>query len=281
MFKFNFGEVDLVSLDVPGDSSEPSSPPEDLYDVIETGGDRYRDWFTRMCLYAVGRSFDAAQDAANQVIVVGTEYGNTPALLGLQRAAESQGRRMSSQYFPSATSSSAAAFLSMRIGATGGNYTINAGLLTPIMAFWQALCGLGYPESSGSRLLVGDIYCPESRADAGKETPDLACEPGLVHTCLTAGSEFEAGFEFNAPDEADEIGEPPISRIYLRGPIGATCARYGRNSAFALADLLRASRRMEIGESVSMECLSFRGPRGKVTITRLSEQGANMGRSGR
>lgn len=77
LFKFNFGEVDLVSLDVPGDSSEPSSPPEDLYDVIETGGDRYRDWFTRMCLYAVGRSFDAAQDAANQVIVVGTEYGNT------------------------------------------------------------------------------------------------------------------------------------------------------------------------------------------------------------
>ncbi|MDQ0935378.1 hypothetical protein [Streptomyces turgidiscabies] len=169
----------------------------------------------------------------------------------------------------------------MRIGATGGNYTINSGLLTPIMAFWQALCGLGYPESSGSRLLVGDICCSEAREDALKETPQLACEPGLVHTFLTVGYEFEAHFEFNAPHEEDEVSEPRLPRIYLHGPAGATRNRYGRNSAFALADLLRTARCMEMGESASMECLTLRGPRGKVVITRLSEPGANTGRSSR
>ena len=263
MFNFSFSEVDLVALDVPPGSSEPSSAPEDLYDVIGAEGDRFRDWFTRMCLYAVGKSLDASEVTANQILVIGTEYGNTAALLGLQRAAESQGRRLSPQYFPSATTSSAAAFLSMRIGATGGNYTINAGLLTPILAFWQALCGLSYPESAGSRLLVGDVYCVEARADAGKETPELGCESGLVHTCLTAGSEFEARFAFDQPEEGE-----------VDGPAGVSGDRYGRNGAFALADLLRAARRTEIGESVSMERPSLRGPRGRVQITRLAERGA-------
>ncbi|MFJ5309827.1 hypothetical protein [Streptomyces sp. NPDC088350] len=281
MFKFNFGEVDLVALDMPDDSSEPSSPPEDLYEVIGTGGDRYRDWFTRMCLYAVGRSFDTSQEAANQVIVVGTEYGNTSALIGLQRAAESQGRRLSPQYFPSATSSSAAAFLSMRIGATGGNYTINASLLTPIMAFWQALCGLGYLKSSGSRLLVGDVYCSEAREDAGKETPHLACDPGLVHTCLTAGSEFEARFEFDAPHEEDEVGPSRLPRVSLHGPNGVARDGYGRNGAFALADLLRAARDLDNGECVGMECRGVSGPRGKVLISRLADPDASRERSGR
>nr|BFE64722.1 hypothetical protein GCM10020063_092480 [Dactylosporangium thailandense] len=281
MFQFSFGEVDLVALDIPGDSSEPSAPPGDLYDVIGSEGDRYRDWFTRTCLYVVGKSLDPSESTANQIVVIGTEYGNTPALLGLQRAAQSQGRRLSPQYFPGATSSSAAAFLSMRIGATGGNYTINAGILTPIMAFWQALCGLGYPQSAGSRLLVGDVYCVEAREDAAKEAPELACESGLVHTCLTAGSEFEARFEFAEPPGEDEAGGSRLPRTSLRGPVAAPRDDYGRNGAFALTDLFRTARRMEIGEVVSMECLGSGGPRGKVMITRLSAPGAGAQRSTR
>ena len=158
---------------------------------------------------------------------------------------------------------------------------MNAGLLTSIMAFWQALCGLGYPDSSGTRLLVGDVYCPEARADAVRETPELACESGIMHTRLTAGSEFEARFEFGAPDGEDEADESRLPSIHLRGPVGAPRDRYGRNGAFALADLLRAAHRTRIGETVSMECLDSSGPRGRTTITRLSEPGASTGRSSR
>ncbi|OON81416.1 hypothetical protein [Streptomyces tsukubensis] len=281
-FIFNLDRVDLLTLDISGDVSEsPASQPEDLYDVIGTQGDRYRDWFTRACLYLVGRSGDAPGEGGKEIVVVGTEYGNTAALLELQRAAATQGRRLSAQYFPGATSSSAAAFLSMKIGATGGNYTVNAGLLTPLTALWQALCGLRYPESSGSRLLVGDIYCAESVEDVMKETPELACESGLMHTCLTPGSEFEAQVEFDAPHDEELGSEVLIPRTYLHGPAGKAVDHYGRNGAFALSDLLRTAHRLEIGENVRMECRTLRGPCGKVTITRLAEGSSSTEGSGR
>ena len=278
-FEFNLDRVDLVAPALDEQAGAPVEPPEDLYEVIGTEGDRYRDWFTRACLYVVGQSLAGARDPDGDVVVIGTEYGNTAALLGLKREATAKGKLLSPQYFPSATSSSAAAFLSMRIGATGGNFTINAGLLTPIVALWQALCGLRYRRGAGSRLLVGDVYSREVLADAEKDTPDLACESGLAHARFTAGTEFGARFRFDPPGPADAAGAAPRGGTRLHGPVRASSEHYGRNGAFAVADLLNAARSLPAGASVGLECRTRQDLRGEVRITRHGDSALDTRRS--
>ncbi|MFD8462698.1 hypothetical protein ACFV27_38865 [Streptomyces antimycoticus] len=248
---FNLERFDTL---VPGLGEET---PEDLHEVIGTEGDRYRDGFTRACLYLVAKS---PADSYGEVIAIGTEYGNTAALLGLQREAMAKGKLLSPQYFPSATSSSAAAFLSMRIGATGGNFTVNAGPLTAMIAFWQALSALHYHRSSASRLLVGDVYCPEALADAEKDAPDLACESGMTHARFTPGTQLSARFQFGPPSAGQG------NRLHAR--------RYGRNAAFAMAAFLRAAQDLTCGQSVTLES---RG--GEVQITRHDDPTFDIRRS--
>ena len=196
--------------------------PADLLDVIGTSGDQFRDDFTRLCLYLSLATAGPAPKDPDVTIVIGTEYGNTGALAGLQRAASAKGRLLSAQVFPNATSSSAAAFVSIGLGATGRTMTLNAGALTPVIALWQALCALDRGQTCTSRLIVGDVYSPEARQDVAAEQPGTRCSSGLTQAVLTAGTAFTADFDFSATAPAPATPE--------------------RNGAFALDTFLTSVR---------------------------------------
>ncbi|WNF29661.1 hypothetical protein RI138_24105 [Streptomyces sp. C11-1] len=273
MFEFNLNQVALCAPDGVTETGEPDGLPEDLYDVIGSTGDQFRDWFTRLCLYLVRTCGELPEGRTDETVVIGTEYGNTAALARLQRDAAAKGRLLSAQYFPNATSSSAAAFVNLTIGATGRNMTLNGGLLTPVTAMWQALSALDRDRSGISRLLVGDVYSPEGLQDAEHDTPGLACDSGVAHATLAKGRDFKAEFDFSAP-ASDEVGTPAGAHIRVTGVGGAAteataaATSYGRNGAFVTADFLRAAYALRPAESAVLTCLSPLGRRATVTVTR-------------
>lgn len=229
--------------------------PTGLTDVIGTAGDQFRDDFTRLCLFlSLSGGAPAGPGADGDVtVVIGTEYGNTAALARLQRDGAAKGRMLSAQVFPNATSSSAAAMVSIALGATGRTMTVNAGPLTPVLALWQALNPLRRGRSATARLLVGDVYAAEATADVAALDPAATCRSGMVHAVLTAGDEFTAAFDFT-PGDARPDGREPGER----------------NGAFATAAFLDDVRALAPGGSAT---LGLRGPDGRraaVTVTRRS-----------
>ncbi|MEV6139192.1 hypothetical protein AB0L63_24665 [Nocardia sp. NPDC051990] len=231
--------------------------PPDLLDVIGPSGDKYRDPFTRACLYLVRHP--AATTGRGDTIVIGTEYGNTAALAQLQRAAADQGRLLSAQHFPNATSSSAAAFLAINVGATGPNTTLNAARLTPAVALWRALLALASAQSTTSHLLIGDIYAPEASLD------DRAAQhrDGVAYGKLCATGNLRARFDFSVKGTASGGG----FRIGYDG--GQPAREYTeRNGAFATMDFLSRAQTLSAGETVVFECFQSTGQRAEVVVTK-------------
>ncbi|TQF02421.1 hypothetical protein E6W39_09245 [Kitasatospora acidiphila] len=277
MFEFNLTQIALCALDHVNDAGEPGGLPTDLYEVIGTTSDQFRDWFTRVCLYLVRTAGPVPAERTDETVVLGTEYGNTAALARLQREAATQGRRLSAQYFPNATSSSASAFVNMSIGATGRNMTLNAARLTPVLTLWQALVALDRGRSAGSRVLVGDVYSPEALLDAGLDTPDLACRSGLTHATFAAGREYRAEFDLHGGQEGAGVGDGQADggSIELLRPgreaeLQQPDQPYGRNTAFITADFLHLVRGLQPGEQARLSCRDRRRS-ATVTVTRQEE----------
>lgn len=204
--------------------------PEDFETVVSQKGDQFRDAFTRACLYLANKHRIAAAPALTTV-VVGTEYGNLDAMLRLQRQAHAGARRISAQQFPHSTTSSASVFLNLEQGITGGNVTLNAGGLTPLVALLQALLHVtAYPDAAGC-VLVGDTYCDEALDDVRKNhRQDRPISPGVLWAGVRSGDQFEAEFTFGATetpdpgqvfDDADgDLNRAILTHSFLRAAAG-------------------------------------------------------------
>ncbi|MFJ2396480.1 hypothetical protein ACIOTI_27490 [Streptomyces sp. NPDC087843] len=281
MFEFTLGSVALCAPGPTDGQDEHEGLPPDLREVIGTVGDQFRDAFTRICLYLVLSSAETSEERTDDTIVIGTEYGNTAALARLQRDAATKGRLLSAQHFPNATSSSASAFVNLRVGATGRNMTINAGVLTPVMAMWQALSALEQERSAVSRLLIGDIYAPEAVEDATLDNPNVSCRDGVAHAFLHKGAEFTAEFGFGTTD-APHPG--PVRTVCGIGapdgrPVTAEPIAFAeRNSAFAIRAFLDLVHSLAPAERAVLECHAPDGRRATVTVTRRQASSTN-GRS--
>ncbi|OII61509.1 hypothetical protein BJP40_05175 [Streptomyces sp. CC53] len=282
MFEFSLGPVALCAPGPTNGTDEHEGLPADLHEVIGTAGDQFRDAFTRTCLYLALGAADASGARADggtrtdDTVVIGTEYGNTAALVRLQRHAAEKGKLLSAQYFPNATSSSASAFVNLRIGSTGRNMTVNAGALTPVLALWQALSALDRGRSDVSRLVVGDVYGPEAVADARLDAPDVPCRDGVVHAFLHTGTDLTAEFAFGAADAPP----PGLVRTVRKttahstgadgaGADGAARVAFAEhNSAFATRAFLDLVHTLEPAEGAVLECRATDGRHAAVTVTR-------------
>ncbi|MEV0232697.1 hypothetical protein [Nonomuraea sp. NPDC050786] len=271
---FRVSQVQIYAADRRG-GEQPLPEAEDIKRAVGTAGDRFRDSFTRLCLYAA-RSSDAPTERPRDTVIVGTEYGNAQALAGLQRDAPRLGRRLSPQAFPQAISGAAAASVAMATGATGANVTLGAHLLTPVMAFWQAHATLNRSPGSVCRLLVGDMYLAETRADALRHEPDLNCRSGIAHAVLARGDEFSAVFDFRPATAAASPGH----RVHgARAGDDADPAE--RNGAFALGRFLRRILDLPVGDTAVLECQKSPEQRAAVRVTRMSDHTTDPGRSER
>ncbi|WP_369389829.1 beta-ketoacyl synthase N-terminal-like domain-containing protein [Streptomyces sp. CG1] len=286
MFEFFLGPVTLCAPGSTNGTDDREGLPPDWHEVIGTAGDQFRDAFTRTCLYLVLGAEDASEALADggtrsdDTVVIGTEYGNTAALARLQRHAAEKGKLLSAQYFPNATSSSASAFVNLRIGATGRNMTINAGVLTPVVALWQALSALERGRSDVSRLLVGDVYAPEAVADARLDTPDVPCRDGVVHAFLRTGTDLTAEFDFGAAGTP----QPGLTRTVCKAVAQSTDAGDAapvafaeRNSAFATRAFLDLVHTLEPAERAVLECHAPDGRHATVTVTRRHANSTDRG----
>ena len=242
------------------DGEQPLPGAEEITRLVDSAGDRFRDAFTRLCLYAT-HSSDAHAERSCDTVVVGSEYGNAEALARLQRDALKLGRRLSPQTFPQAISGAAAASVAMATGATGANLTLGGSLLTPVLAFWRAHTTLDRTPESTCRLLVGDVYCPETRTDASRHEPGLECRSGMTHAVLTRGDEFSAVFDFHSASDDAEPTE--------------------RNGAFALGRFLRQLQDLPLGGTAVLACRNSPTQRATVRVTRMSEHTTENGRSER
>lgn len=284
MFDFSLGPVTLCAPGPTKGTDDHEGLPPDWLDVIGTAGDQFRDAFTRTCLYLTLREADASGVGAgagtrtDDTVVIGTEYGNTAALARLQRHAAEKGKLLSAQYFPNATSSSASAYVNLRVGATGRNMTINAGVLTPVVALWQALSTLSRERSDVSRLLVGDVYAPEAVADVQLDTPEVLCRDGIAHAFLHKGTELTAEFDFGAA----QAPHPGLTRIVCKAvaqgsdAVDATPVAFAeRNSAFATRAFLDLVHTLEPAERAVLECHAPDGRHACVTVTRQQANGTD------
>lgn len=270
MFEFSLRQVALCGQQPGEEPGELAEPPADLAAVIGTIGDQFRDSFTRLCLYLARTNADAPQTRTDDTVVIGTEYGNTAALARLQLGAEAEGRMLSAKHFPNATSSSASAFVNIGIGATGRNLTLNAGLLTPVIALWQALFALAADRSSTSKVLIGDVYSAEALLDAGHEPHDLRCRSGLTHATFVKGREFRADFDFAGDDDAAAVPG---------GQVGSSRSS-DRNGAFVTAEFLGLIRTLDVGEQAVLTCRGPLARRGALTVTRQFVDTAAIGGRG-
>ncbi|GAA0936995.1 hypothetical protein [Nonomuraea longicatena] len=245
--RFSLDAVELVTLPDTGEV-DPEALPADLWEVIGTGGDRFRDWFSRLCLYLALRGADADHPRTDDTVVIGTEYGNAAAVADLQRAAAEQGRRLSAQFFPNAHSCAASAYVNLSTGATGRSITLNAGPLTPVLALWHALSSFTRTPARTGHVLIGEVYSPESRLDARHHDSALTCRSGVAYARVRADGDLTAAFDF-APGD----GTAPATE---------------RNGAFATADYLRRVRSLSPGEHVVLHCGGSGGRTARLTVSR-------------
>lgn len=230
--------------------------PSDYADRVCGKGDRFRDAFTRACLY-LSSVHIPVKPAAESAVVMGTEYGNLEAMLRLQQQARGEGGTISAQQFPHATTSSAATFVNIAHGITDANVTLNAGSHTPVMALLHALLHLRANPSGVSHLFVGDTYCDVAIEDVMKKArPGMAITPAVTYAELNGGTGLYATFRF-------DVGDHPSSATSHPGP--ALCDEY--NGAVPLHQLLAEARSLLPGMFLEMQ-FDGAGRRTKVRIER-------------
>ncbi|MET9301295.1 hypothetical protein ABZX66_18435 [Micromonospora aurantiaca] len=238
--------------------------PEDYEAVVSARGDKFRDDFTRRCLY-LGNKHAMPAEPGRTTVVVGTEYGNLAAMLRLQRLAAAGERRISAQQFPHATTSSASVFLNIERGFTGGNATLNAGALTPVVALLQGALHVNAYTDAASAVLAGDTYCAEALDDVRKTAADhQVVTPGVLWAGLRTGDDYEAVFSFGAT--ATATGFPESGPIFRdRDENGRPDAEWNR--AFLAYDFLTALKELPVGASAVLQ-LSHDERSATVRVTR-------------
>jgi len=231
---------------------------------MPAAGKQFRDQFTTACLVVLQLPLNRESAPNDDTLVIGTEYGNAEAIGRLQREAGPQGRLLSAQYFPHATSSSAAAFGSIAIGATGRNVTINAGHTTPVVAAWQAMLALARGRSSTSHLLVGDVYTPEAEEDAAARSGSGTSTSALFRVSLRKASTFTAHYRFPpAVKGTDLFG----SRVVL--PDGATVTDDSeRNPAIGARRFWHSVANLALGEQSEIALFERSGRAASLLVTR-------------
>lgn len=245
---------------VDGGAHSPQMPA-DFAEVVDDKGDRFRDAFTRACLYLANRHIDGAQTAP-ATVVVGTEYGNLEAMLRFQRQALAADRTISAQQFPHATTSSASTFVNIDKKLTGGNATLNAGALTPLAALLHALLHVQAHTPGQSHVFVGDAYCEEAVDDVRKQAgARRRITPGVCYAALSSGGEFLAELSFG--DAAFDLCSGIDSRIH------GVDSSDEHNGAFALHALLTSAQALAVGACASLGIqAAYR--RAAVRLTRLT-----------
>lgn len=264
--RFDFGlrqelvDAQFIDAAAEGATSQPTAG----------GGEQFRDRFTTACLTVLQGIHDERNLRTHDSLVIGTEYGNAEAIGRLQREAGPQGRLLSAQYFPHATSSSAAAFGSIATGATGRNVTVSSGRTTPIVAAWQAMLALKRGRSQRSHLLVGDVYTPEAMRDLVSRRGGVTANSALFRVSLEQGTEFEAKFDFGSKTSPKPEGG---SRVDL--PDGSVVRDEGEpNPAIAARLFWQSAIRMTPSESVSISFFEREGRFASLAVTR-NDDGSN------
>lgn len=262
-FEFSLSAIDLCRLDgIPSmvDGYVHPQLPTDFAEVVDGKGDRFRDAFTRACLYLANRHIDGSRIAA-ATVVVGTEYGNLEAMLRFQRQALAADKTISAQQFPHATTSSASTFVNIDKKLTGGNATLNAGALTPVTALLHALLHIQAHTTGRSHVFVGDAYCAEAVDDVRKQAgPIRRITPGVCYAALSSGANFQAEVSFG--DAAFDLCGGGDSRVCGADPGDE------HNGAFALHWLLSSAQALAVGGCASLG-IQAADRRAAVRLTRL------------
>jgi hypothetical protein len=215
-------EFSISALDFVGLTEEKKwAIPSDFLDVVDPRGDRFRDDFTRICLYLTRKNkFSQLDNMSQSAVIVATEYGNLAAMLRLQNQVRSNDAMVSAQQFPHATASSASTFINIDQKCTGGNVTLNAGGLNSIMGIYYSSMQLNLSQISTSHLLIGDTYCDEATEDIIKQQRNSKIlswdlSPGVLYVGLTRGNNFEANFKFLMREEFQLNDFDEVSKIFI------------------------------------------------------------------
>jgi hypothetical protein len=227
--------------------------PADMETVVEQKGDRFRDDFTRVCLYLASKNI-VVEEPSLATVVVGTEYGNLDAMLRFQRGVMANETSMFAQQFPHSTTSSASMFLNLGKGITGGNITLNSGALTPLFALLQGLLHVNSHPGGVAHVLVGDMYCAEAIDDATKKADEgSTITDGVTYFGVRYGQHYRATFCFGKP--AEDAGRHIT--------VGTEW-----NRALLTHRFLTTVAALEVGGRISL-ALSAGDRSATVTITRL------------
>lgn len=195
-FPFSIQQIDFVGLEARSNWALPS----DLLQVLEPKGDRFRDDFTRSCLYLSRRSHlnkEGSADPAATSVVVATEYGNLAAMMRFHLQVRADDGTASAQQFPHSTMSSASTFVNLDQKLTGGNITVNAGSLNPVVALLHTCLQQNLRNLTTTHVLIGDVYCAEALEDVQKnKNPEMTATSGVLYLGIQKGNRFSAQFEF-------------------------------------------------------------------------------------
>jgi hypothetical protein len=232
--------------------------------VVPGSDDRFRDAFTRLCLYLAHQHMEDGVERANDLVLVGTEFGNMTAILRFLRQGRDGDPDISAQQFPHATASSASCYVNIAKQVRGGNATVNAGAFTPVVALLHALLHLQANGAGTSHVFVGDSYCDEALEDLRKTHPAARATPGVAYAALVAGSDLQGEIAFEDDDgsadrhgAADTIDDAARTREY--------------NNAFHFHRLIAAAGALRAGEAT---VLAIRADGRRATV-RIRRQGAH------
>lgn len=253
-FTFNLTAVDLCPRPGVDNSLETSPLPPDFADVVARRNDHFRDDFTRLCLYLAQRYIVGGASPDRSTVIVGTEYGDLVSMLRLQRQAMANDASVAAQQFPYATTSSAATFVNIVAGVTGGNVTVNAGRLTAAVALLQAMLHVTAVAGGTSHLLIGDAYCAEARDDIAKAPDNFnSITSSVVYARIASGETYAAEFVFR-----------PVDRT---SPFGTQDDHRDRNGGVAAYWLLRSAQSLDPGEQSEL-ALAHGDREARVTIVK-------------
>ncbi len=236
--------------------------PADFDAVVPGSDDRFRDAFTRLCLYLAHQHMEDGVERANDLVLVGTEFGNMTAILRFLRQGRDGDPDISAQQFPHATASSASCYVNIAKQVRGGNATVNAGAFTPVVTLLHALLHLQANGAGTCYVFVGDSYCDEALEDLRKTHPAARPTPGVAYAALVAGSDFQAEITFGD----DDGGVDPQGAAHTIDDAART-REY--NNAFHFHRLIAAAGALRAGEATVLG-IRADGRRATVLIRRQS-----------
>jgi hypothetical protein len=250
-FEFSLGAVDLCA---PAAIEPRAELPADFHTVVGGSDDKFRDAFTRFCLYLAYQHIEDEGGKEDDLVVVGTELGNLAAILRFLRQGVSGDPEISAQQFPHATGSSASTCVNIAKRIRGGNATLNAGTFTPAIVLLHALLHLQARGAGTCHVFVGDTYCDEGLEDVHKTRPAARATPGVCYAALVSGSDFEADIAF---------GDDASGPANVSAEVGDQARDEEYNNAFHFHRLVSSAQLLAPGIATT---LAFRADGRRATV---------------